>query len=60
MRLVPTGYGYVRTDNASFMFYRQRIARLLSPRTDSASLGSVAACALALDTPDVFNPPLPV
>jgi hypothetical protein len=31
----------VRTDNASLTFFRQRIAYLLSLRTDSASLSSV-------------------
>jgi hypothetical protein len=47
----------VRTDIASFMFYRQRIVQFLSPRADSTPLGCGAGCALASDTQDASCPP---
>jgi len=42
---------YVRTDSASLRFFRQHIASLLSPRTDSASLRLVAEATAVRDGP---------
>jgi hypothetical protein len=39
---MTSAYAWVRTDNASFPFYRQHIVQFLSPRTASASLRWVA------------------
>src|SRR5512135_499789 len=41
----------LRTDSASLRFFRQRIASLLSPRTDSASLRLVAEATAVRDGP---------
>jgi hypothetical protein len=46
---------YLRTDSASFLFHRQRIASLPAHGTDSASLRLVAARAF----PDDLDDPLP-
>src|SRR5512143_2853967 len=45
----------VRTDNASLTFFRQRIASLLSPRTDSASLRWVAEATAVRDGPALIR-----
>jgi hypothetical protein len=42
--------GCVRTDNASRGFFRQRIAMILSPRTDSASRGPEAVTSASRGT----------
>jgi hypothetical protein len=63
-RLERVGYleeypQYLRTDSASFMFYRQRIVPFRSPGTDSAPLGPEAGPALAPDTRDASRPSPP-
>jgi hypothetical protein len=54
--MTPMPLSLLRTDNASFMFYRQRIVQFLSPWADNAPLSSEAGYALASDTQDASSP----
>ena len=56
---IPVSGDYVRTDNASLTFFRQRIAYLLSLRTDSAWLVPVVEKDALRGTWALVLPPSP-